>query len=201
MQPMCLMFWKPKPALLLCAGMLLAACGRPAAPPAAMQDIRSEADPVQESWGAAYYITETTPGDAASRPRLTMRAGHMATFEAGDSAWTVLRSASSGGRVTALLYDEAGDSSATILADRITLLDNKRRFEATGNVEVRARGDKALWSEHLVWSEREQILRTPGFVRIATPDEQVQGYALEADERLDEYALRSMTGRVTVREE
>ncbi len=186
--------------LLLCAGML-AACSRPAAPPAAMKDIRSEADPVQESWGAEYYVTETTPGNESSRPRLKMRADHMATFEAGDSTWTVLQSDSTGGRVTVLLYDEAGDSSATVFADRVTLLDNKRRFEATGNVEVRARGDKALWSEHLVWLEREEALRTPGFVRISTPDEQVQGYALEADERLDEYTLRSMTGRVTVREE
>ena len=190
----------PPLIFLLCAGML-AACGRPAAPPAALQDIRSEADPAQESRGVAYYITETRPGDASSRPRLTMRADHMATFEAGDSTWTVLQSDSTGGRVSASLYDEAGDSSATIFADRITLLDNKRRFEATGDVEVRARGGKALWSEHLVWLEREQSLRTPGFVRISTPDEQVQGYALEADERLDEYALRSMTGRVTVREE
>lgn len=189
------------PVLLLCMGSMLAACSSASAPPAVMEDIRSEADPVQESWGAAYYVTETTPGDPFSRPRLTMRAGHMATFEAGDSSWTVLRSDSTGGRVKVWLYDEAGDSSATVFADRITLLDNKRRFEAAGNVEVRARGDKALWSEHLVWFEREQVLRTPGFVRIETPDEQVQGYALEADEGLDEYALRSMTGRVTVREE
>ena len=186
--------------LLLCAGML-AACSRTAAPPAAMKDIRSEADPVQESWGAEYYVTETTSGNASSRPRMKMRADHMATFEAGDSTWTVLQNDSTGGRVTVLLYDEAGDSSATVFADRITLLDNKKRFEAVGNVEVRAQGDKALWSEHLVWFEREEALRTPGFVRISTPDEQVQGYALEADERLDEYTLRSMTGRVTVREE
>ena len=186
--------------LLLCAGML-AACSRTAAPPAAMKDIRSEADPVQESWGAEYYVTETTSGNASSRPRMKMRADHMATFEAGDSTWTVLQNDSTGGRVTVLLYDEAGDSSATVFADRITLLDNKKRFEAVGNVEVRAQGDKALWSEHLVWFEREEVLRTPGFVRISTPDEQVQGYALEADERLDEYTLRSMTGRVTVREE
>lgn len=186
--------------LLLCVG-LLAACSRPAAPPAAMKDIRSETDPVQESWGAEYYVTETTPGDASSRPRLKMRADRMATFEEGDSTWTVLQSDSIGARVTVLLYDEAGDSSATVFADRITLLDNKRRFEATGNVEVRARGDKALWSEHLIWLEREEVLRTPGFVRISTPDEQVRGYSLEADERLDEYTLRSMTGRVTVREE
>ena len=186
--------------LLLCAGML-AACGRTAAPPAAMKDIRSEADPVQESWGAEYYVTETIPGNASSRPRFKMRADHMATFEAGDSTWTVLQNDSTGDRVTVLLYDEAGDSSATVFADRITLLDNKKRFEAVGNVEVRAQGDKVLWSEHLVWFEREEALRMPGFVRISTPDEQVQGYALEADERLDEYTLRSMTGRVTVREE
>ncbi len=186
--------------LLLCAGML-AACGRATAPPAALKDIRSEADPVQESWGAEYYVTETIPGEASSRPRLKMRADHMATFEEGDSTWTVLQSDSIGGRVTVLLYDETGDSSATVFADRVTLLDNRKRFEAIGNVEVRAQGDKALWSEHLVWFEREQALRTPGFVRISTPDEQVQGYALKADERLDEYTLRSMTGRVTVREE
>ena len=44
-------------------------------------------------------------------------------------------------------------------------------------------------------------VRTPGFVRIRTPKENVQGYNLVADEDLETYTLARVTGQVTYEED
>lgn len=177
---------------------LAAACGRAPAP--SMEDVRAEVAPKQESWNVRYYVTESAAGEEDSRPRLEIDALYMASFETEDSTYTVMQS-DSAGRVTSLIFDEAGDTSATVRATRLVLLDGDRRFEATGNVVVETPDDKTLHSEHLVWFQDERKMRTPGFVRIRTPNERVQGYELVADENLETYTLRRMIGQVTVEED
>lgn len=179
---------------------MAAACGREHAPAPSMEDVRAEVAPTQESWNVRYYVTEAASGGEDSRPRLEIEAVYMATFETDDSTYTVMQS-DSAGRVTSLIFDEAGDTSATVRATRIVLLDGESRFEASGNVVVETPDDKTLQSEHLVWFETDRTLRTPGFVRIRTPQERVQGYELVADENLETYTLRRMTGQVTVEED
>lgn len=182
--------------LLLVGG----ACGRVPSPAPSMEDVRAEAAPTQESWNVHFFVTQTASGTESSRPRLEIDAVYMATFETEDSTYTVMQS-DSAGHVTARIFDEAGDTSATVRAARLVMLDGQSRFEATGNVVVDTPDDKTLRSEHIVWHEVERKLRTPGFVRIETPKERVQGYALEADENLETYTLRRMTGQVTVEED
>ena len=165
-----------------------------------MEDVRGVTAPVQEAWNVHYTVTETGQGEEVSRPRLDVDAARSATFEAEDSTWTVMQG-EPGDRVVAVLYDESGDSSATVHSDRLVLFDDERRFEARGDVEVHTLDGKNLWSEYLLWFEEERILRAPGFVRIVTPTERVEGYELEADERLDAYVLRSIAGWVMLEEE
>jgi hypothetical protein len=69
------------------------------------------------------------------------------------------------------------------------------------NVIVVTPDEKTLESEHLVWLEDDRKLRTPGFVRITTPNERVQGYNLLADEDLSTYTLARVTGQVTVEDD
>lgn len=165
-----------------------------------MDDVRAEGAPKQESWNVRYHVTETPSGSEESRPRLEIESLYMATFETEDSTYTVMES-DSARRVRAVIFGEDGDTSATVRAQRLMMLDDDSRFEARGDVEVVTPDDKVLTSEHLVWFENERTLRTPGFVRIRTPQERVQGYDLEADENLDTYTLRRMTGQVTVEDD
>ncbi len=44
-------------------------------------------------------------------------------------------------------------------------------------------------------------MRTPGFVRLTTAAERLQGYNLEANEDLTNYSLKRITGTVIVEEE
>ena len=177
-----------------------AGCGREPAPAPSMEDVRAEATPTQESWNVRYHVTETPEGSDRSLPRLEIESTYMATFEAEDSTYTVMESDSSN-RVRAVIFDAKGDTSATVRATRLMLFDGDRRFEAEGNVDVVTPDEKTLQSEHLVWFEEDRQLRTPGFVRIRTPQERVQGYELVADENLETYTLRRVTGQVTVEDD
>lgn len=185
-------------ATILCclvAG-LLAGCERQAAPPT-MEAVRSEGAPDQESWDVRLAVSED------GVPRAYLEAPYLARYERRDSTFSLLQSPpdSLAGRVTAQLFDEAGDASATVRADRLFYYDRERRFEAQGNVVVITPEGKRLESEHLAWREDERRVRTPGFVRITTPTERIQGYDLVADEDLDNYRIARVTGEVTVEEE
>ena len=166
-----------------------------------MDDVRADSEPTQESWDVHYVISESGSEADESRTRFEILADYMATFETPDSTYTVMQSGSTGRRVVAHFYDEAGDTSGTLHADRIILHDEDRTFEAMDNVIVITPDEKRLESEHLVWLEIDRKLHTPGFVRIETPDERVQGYNLTADEDLTTYTLARVTGQVTTEDD
>lgn len=186
--------------LIVVVSLAVGACSEEAAPPS-LDDVRSEIEPTQQSWDVHYVVSEAGGRLADSRPRIEIRAHHMATYETEDSTYTVMRSDTTGQRVIAFLYDEAGDTSATVHADRLILHEKDRRFEARGEVVVETKEGKTLESEHLVWLEDDRSVRTPGFVRIHTPKERIQGYNLVADEDLETYSLARVTGQVEVEEE
>ncbi len=176
--------------------MLGAGCERRAPAPVAVDQIREDL-PDHESWRTRFYVSED------GIPRMEIAAAYMAEFEREDSTYMVLTGLpdSLGPRVTVFLFDAEGDSSATLTADQVYYYENERRFEAHGNVIVVTREGRRLESEDLFWDERERKVRTPGFVRITTEKERIQGYHLEADEDLATYRLERVTGRRLVEDE
>ena len=168
-----------------------------------MDDVRAEDDPDQESWGVRFVVTEVTIGSEESRVRMVMVADYMAQYEREDSTYRLLRGHldSLNRRVVAHIFDAQGDSAATLTADRVLYFERDKRFEARGQVVVVTHDNKRLESEHLIWLEDKREVRTPGFVSIVTPTEQVQGYGLVADEDLRTYQIGRFTAQVTLDEE
>ena len=125
----------------------------------------------------------------------------MARFESGDSTYTELHGAPDSGRqVIVHIFDAQGDSSATITTDRLTQYKDNERFEARGNVRVDTPDNGHIETEHLIWLEADRKVLTSDFVRITTPNEQLQGFDREAVEDLSSFTLKRPTGKVTVRE-
>lgn len=178
-------------------------CERPIAAPPAMHEVRAEGEPVQESWDVRFSVNESPLGQEATLPRLELQAAYMAAYEQGDTTFTVLHGGadSTEHRVTALIFDAAGDTSATVRADRMIYHEYDRRFEARGAVTVATAGGRHLETEELYWNERDETVRAPGFARITTATERIQGYGLVADEQLETYTLARVTGQVTLEEE
>ena len=168
-----------------------------------MDDVRAEDAPDQESWGVQFFVTEVPIESEDSRIRMAMMADYMAQYEREDSTYRLLRGHpdSLSRRVVAHIFDTEGDSSATLTADQVFYYERDKRIEARGQVVVVTSQDKRLESEHLVWLEEKREVRTPGFVSITTPKEQVQGYGLVGDEDLRTFQLARFTAEVTLDEE
>lgn len=175
-------------------------CQQQARPPGMSANALSPPGPDQESWDVRYMITELGVEAESSLPRATLVAAYMARYEIPDSTYLLLKpdTASLEKQVQAFLFDEMGDSSAVVLADEIRYLEDARRFEAQGAVEVTTAKGRRLEGEQLHWLEAERMLRTDGFVRITTEKEILQGYDLVADEDLESYSLARVTGQLTL---
>lgn len=178
-------------------------CARSERPQSVDDEWQDAVRPVSESWDVRYTVNEAQTREGESRPRLHMDAGYMASYET-DSTYTLLQASedTSGGTVRAVIFDLAtGDTSAVVVAERIIYRDDERRFEAVGSVVVDGRQDRHMWSERLFWDERARRIHAPGFVRIVTPRERIEGYNLDSDEDLDNYSLERVTGEVDVEDD
>jgi LPS export ABC transporter protein LptC len=179
---------------LVLAVTLAFSCHRESAPPPTLSDVLAGRDAARESWDIRFSVSEN------GLPRVVFEAPYLARYEREDSVFTILRSDSIARPVVAYVFAD-GDSSATITAREMTLFSDHQLYEARGQVVVLAQGNRRLESEHLVWNENEGMIRTPGFARITTPSERIQGYQLVADENLETYSLARVTGQVTLEED
>lgn len=137
----------------------------------------------------------------AGNRRAIIRADEMKQYSTEDSSYSVWRTLYDSSRVRSFVFDENGDSSATIIADSVLYFTVEGRFEAYGNVIVETNEGKRLESEHLTWNQFDRTIRTRRFVRITTPSEDVRGNGLVADEDLDTYQIGQFTAQVDVEEE
>lgn len=155
-------------------------------------DSLAPAGPGQVTWDARFSMEE------AGRRRATITARKMEQYETEDSTYSVWRTRLDTNRVRSYVFDEKGDSSATIVADSVVFFNQEGRFEAYGNVVVTTQDSRRLNSEHLTWNQTDRTIRTRRFVRITTPTETVQGNGLVADEDLETYQIGSFTAEVEV---
>lgn len=156
---------------------------------------RSGPTPKHVSWDAQFTMSE------GGRPRAVLKASRMEQYRANDSTYSVWRSMEDTARVRVYLFDERGDSSATVTADSLVFQDQKGLLDAYEDVVVVTESNKRLETEHLTWKQADRKIRTKRFVRIRTPTEVVQGNGLVADEDLDTYQLGRFSAEVEIDEE
>lgn len=125
----------------------------------------------------------------------------MEQYRSEDSTYSVWSTVSDSSRVHSYVFDEEGDSSATITADSVVFYNEDGRFEAYDNVIVQTVEGRRLESEHLTWNQFDRKIRTRRFVHITTPTEDVRGNGLVADEDLATYQIGEFTAEVDVEED
>ncbi len=189
--------WRPhRTATLTVAALfflLLSACERRSPATIAPRESDLDEQPAHESWGTEFYVSE----DAV--PLVVIEAPYTRQYDHKDSTLTVLSSMGDV-RVVATIFDDAGVRSSTVTADEIRYVEQSQQFRATGQVVVVSESGKRLETEHLDWDEESELIYAPGFARIFTPDENIQGYELEATRDLSRYNLARVTGQVYVEE-
>jgi LPS export ABC transporter protein LptC len=122
----------------------------------------------------------------------------MEQYRTSDSTYSIWRSMHDTSRVRLQLYDQQGDSSATVTADSLVFQERKGLLDAYQNVVVVTETNKRLQTEHLIWRQADRKIRTRRFVRIRTPTEVAQGNGLVADEDLETYQLGQFEAEVQV---
>lgn len=125
----------------------------------------------------------------------------MEQYRTADSSYSVWRSMRDTARVRVYLFNERGDSSATVTADSLVFQTQKGLLDAYRNVVVVTEENKRLETEHLTWTQADRKIRTKRFVRIRTPTEVVQGNGLVADENLETYQLGRFAAEVEIDDE
>lgn len=183
-------------SILVATVLVTGGCQRQPEQRVSMADVAEELGPRQQSWDAELLISN----DGVRR--LVLNAPLLLEFVRGDTMHTLLRIDEDrpGERVSALVFNEDGEETARIVADQIQLFNDEDRIDATGNVMVSTSEDRTLETERLLWWESESKLLAPGFVTLTAPNETIQGYELDSDEKLENYTLGRVTGQILVDE-
>ena len=179
--------------LLVGALGLFVGCERQSPETTAPRDFDLEEQPAHESWGSEFYVSE----DAV--PVVVMTAPYTRQYDYKDSTVTVLTSSETE-RVVATIFDDSGATSSTVTADEIRYMEQRQQFVASGAVVVITETGERLETEQLNWDEESEMIYAPGFARIYTEKENMQGYELEAAKDLSFYSMARPTGVVTVDE-
>ena len=92
--------------------LIVAGCSEPDIAAPTMEQVLQEQQPDQESWYTQFDVMQ------GPEPRLQIHADYLAKYIESDSTYMILKGHpdSLNSRVLAYLFDEVGDSSATILA-------------------------------------------------------------------------------------
>ena len=132
-------------------------------------------------------VTRANPELDQSHLVMTTSADYVVWFDEPDSTWQRLSSIDH--PVQIVLFDSAGVASATVNAELVRYFDEDRRFVAEGAVVIETSENRRLETEWLEWRESERMVRTPRFVAITAPDEEVRGVGLVAAEDLSTYQI------------
>ena len=85
---------------------------------------------------------------------------------------------------------------STLSADSVVIDDNTKNMTAYGNVVVKSDSTfTTLETKLLQWDNKSRKLFTPEFVKITSPNEILQGYGFESDEKLSYYKIFKVTGQ------
>lgn len=98
-------------------------------------------------------------------------------------------------------YDQQQEVKSTLRANYAISYEKTRIMEARHNVVVVNAKGETLNTEHLIWDQKEQEIRSDEFVKITTDDKILSGEGLVADEQMDNYTILKPRGPIYLDED
>lgn len=166
---------------LLVASMLLAGCEEKVKPPISANGLSGDI-PSQESWNASIRFTDS------GRTSAVLRAGHIAMYAARGR--TMLDSG-----IVVDFYDTEQRHTSVLTARRGIVNDATKDFEARDSVVVVSDSGTTLRTEELYWLNAARKVRSPAYVEIVSPTEQLRGQGFESDQSLKHYTVFQVSGK------
>ncbi len=163
-------------------------------------------------WGACvdadYFAADTIPADEVNIEKVdsvTIRYSDSATVKIIITAPTLLRINEHGdvrqefpNGTKVEFLDEFGTIQSVLIADYAIRNEAKRNIIVQGNVIWTSLDGKRLESEELIWDEQKKKIHTQKLVHIITPEQNVFGYGLEADQDFNTWSILAPIGDLKV---
>ncbi|MBI4553117.1 MAG: LPS export ABC transporter periplasmic protein LptC [Candidatus Latescibacteria bacterium] len=174
----------PRRWLILLVSSALWLCGGCGSSPSIPESPARNADaPDQETWDATIYLLQD------GKQRVVVTASYIA--HSSRSRQTKLEQ---GLRIE--FYDQDGQRTSTLTADRGTIDEQTRTMSAIGHVVVTNTRGGTLETDSLQWVENLNRIRTDAPVRISTDKDVITGIGFEADPNLERWEItRNVQGR------
>jgi LPS export ABC transporter protein LptC len=154
--------------------------------PSILSDIDSKTIPQQESWNSTVVISDS------GKVKAVIEAGYIRVYE-------VRRQTLLSEGVVAHFFDEKGVATSELHSREAMVDDRTNDFEATGNVVVTSSDSTVLRTEHLYFTNADQLIHTPDDVWITSPKESIQGRGFEAQQNLRNYRIFQVSGEARSR--
>ena len=137
--------------------------------------------PDQESWDAQMYFTKE------GKRRAVLQAGYIAKYT--DKQYTLMKEG-----VTVEFYDEEGNLKSVLTSNEGKVLDNRQDMVATGNVILKAKNGSQLYSQELLWDNKEEKIISQVPVKITTVSDTLYGDTFKSDPDLINYEITNARG-------
>jgi LPS export ABC transporter protein LptC len=137
--------------------------------------------PDQESWDAVMYFTKD-----GSR-RAVLHAGYVAKYLKKNT--TYLKE-----KVKVDFFDEFGEHKSVLTSEEAQVFDRQNDMIATGNVIVVSDNGTRLYTEELIWNNREQKIISKTDVMITTDSDTLYGDSFRSDPDLANYEITNAHG-------
>jgi LPS export ABC transporter protein LptC len=114
---------------------------------------------------------------------------------AGNKPYTVMPKG-----VHVQFFNDSGKTDSYLTAKYAVRRESEHTMEASGNVELLNTEGKKLNTERLYWDGSRRRIYTDAFVTITTADQVIMGTGLEADDMLENYTIKNITGTFLLNE-
>jgi len=95
-----------------------------------------------------------------------------------------------------ILYSDSMHVKSKLTADYGIRYEREQKMEARKNVVVVNEKGETLNTEHLIWDERTEKLRSNEFVKITTKGEIIMGTGFEANQDFSKYKIFNIKGTI-----
>lgn len=102
--------------------------------------------------------------------------------------------------IRASFYNSAGQANSWLTANRAIQFPSEGITETHGNVVVVNELGDTLYTEKLIWVEKEDRIYTDTYVRIVRPGEIIFGDGLESNQQFTKYKILNIKGTIALNE-
>ncbi|MFW6351769.1 MAG: LPS export ABC transporter periplasmic protein LptC [Bacteroidota bacterium] len=100
-----------------------------------------------------------------------------------------------------IIFNDQQEIDAQIKSRYAIYHESKELWELQDNVEAVNFNNEVINTEQMFWDSRNKTIYSDEFVKITTDQEILTGYGFEADERLEDYTIKRISGILSVEEE